>query len=194
MKLVKAFIVFTFLLAFAGCISAQNSQARDNSYQRGFELFVKEKLKKLKLLVSTEKDVKKLFGKRCRYSCGYYNEYGSLYFDYIDENWRKKIVIKGQEIVYKPNPKYLGKLAYVNFSTRIINFPESFLSENLKCNKHFTYSGGEYNTRSCSDNQGLTYFFLDEFIRDGKSYKNTLENIFITLPEEKYKEILVSDK
>jgi hypothetical protein len=190
MKLSKNFIVLTLLLTFALSISAQ-----DSSYQEGFELFVKEKLEKLKLLVSTEKDVKKLFGKRCQYSCGNYNEYGSLYFEYIDESWRRKFVINGQEIIYKPHPKYVRKLAYVNFSTQLINFPKSsVLSKNLKCNKTFTYKSQKYDTRNCFDNQGLSYFFLDEFIRDGVSYKNTLQNIFITLPEEKYKEILVLDK
>ncbi len=53
MKLTKIFIVFTFLLAFAICVSAQSVQFPNEL--KGFEVFGKGKLKSLKLGSSKRK-------------------------------------------------------------------------------------------------------------------------------------------
>lgn len=80
MKLTKIFIVFTFLLAFAICVSAQKNQYPNEL--KGYEFFGKGKLIKIKLGVSTKKDVKKIFGKDCEKYCDYDKNF-KIKFEYL---------------------------------------------------------------------------------------------------------------
>ncbi|MDQ3129255.1 MAG: hypothetical protein M3Q99_00655 [Acidobacteriota bacterium] len=80
MKLAKIFIVFTFLLAFAVCVSAQSVQFPNEL--KGYKFFGKGKLKKIKLGGSTKKDVKKIFGKDCEKGCDY-DENFKVKFEYL---------------------------------------------------------------------------------------------------------------
>ncbi len=78
MKSAKIFIVLTFLLAFAACISAQENTFPNEL--KGFEFFGNGKLKDLKLGSSKKEDVKKIFGEYCEKYCDY------------DENFKIKFV------------------------------------------------------------------------------------------------------
>ena len=69
MKRTKIFIAFTFLLAFAVCVSAQSVQFPNEL--KGYEFFGKGKLKKLQLGSSKKKDIKKIFGNFCEKGCDY---------------------------------------------------------------------------------------------------------------------------
>jgi len=80
MKLAKIYIVFTLLLAFTVCVSAQSTQFPNEL--KGYEFFGKGKLKKIKLGVSTKKDVKKIFGKDCEKYCNY-DENFQIKFEYL---------------------------------------------------------------------------------------------------------------
>lgn len=190
-KLAQIFIILTFILAFAFSISAQNSKNNNKSADSVFAL--KEKLQKLKLLVSTEKDVRKVFGKKCSKKWCRYKEDWGIYVDYIEKV--RYSYENNKAIIYKPRSKeYIGKLLNVS----IVNyyqdksFPDSFVSsENLKCVKTITYPE-KVNTRICSDEQGLIYFVFDEFKRGDELYKNFLANIRLSLPDDKYNEIVVS--
>jgi len=94
--------------------------------------------------------------------------------------------------------EYLGKLLSVsatNYGNKSLS--DSFIaSKNIKCVKTITFVGGgeTSNTRVCSDNQGLIYFVFDEITLYEKLYKNLLYYIHLTLPEEKYNKVLVSEK
>ena len=80
MKLAKFFIVFSFVLAFAVCVLAQSVQFPNEL--KGYEFFGKGKLKKIKLGVSTKKDVKKIFRKDCEKYCNY-DENFQIKFEYL---------------------------------------------------------------------------------------------------------------
>lgn len=88
MNRAKIFIVFTFLLTFAVYVLAQSVQsplAQSIEFPneiKGYEFFGKEKLKKIKLGVSTKKDVEKIFGKDCEKDCNY-DENFKIKFEYL---------------------------------------------------------------------------------------------------------------
>lgn len=200
MKITKLFIVLCFASAFVFNVQAQSNAADDKSDNSVF--VVKEKLKKLKLLVSTEKDVKKVFGKECRRrgrSCFYKDDW-QIVFEYVQKHWYSYEPAGGKTVFFKAHTdEYSDKLLSVsvvnfNFNT---SFSESFIAaENLKCVKNVTYltTAVKRNTKICSDSQGLFYFIDDEKLLDGKLRENYLENIYFSLPPEKYNEIIVLDK
>lgn len=151
-------LIFILVLAFTFKISSQDKTNINKSDET--LLALKEKLTKLKLLVSTEKDVRKVFGKKnCR----------ELYYCYLDKDWFVHIQYVysqvGKEpntqktIYYRPRSKELvGKLLGISVVGYSKNLPDSFVSsENLKCVKTITYFGNDnkINSRVCSDNQGL---------------------------------------
>lgn len=193
MKFAKILIVLSFILAFAFSVSAQNNIKNNKSDGSVFTL--KEKLEKLTLLVSTEKDVEKIFGKKCRKYCFYKGNWG-IYFNYRQEFLYTFEASTGKRIIYKSQSnEFFGKLLTVSV-IKYGNVPltDSYIySKNLKCLKYVTYPA-KLNTQICSDNQGLAYFVYDEITRDGKSYKNVLANIYFSLPEEKYNEIIGNPK
>ncbi len=80
MNRAKIFIVFTFLLAFAVCVSAQSVQFPNEV--KGFEFFSKGKLKDLKLGLSKKKDVEMIFGNSCEEECNY-DENFKIKFEYL---------------------------------------------------------------------------------------------------------------
>ena len=80
MNRAKIFVVFTFLLAFAVCVSAQSVQFPNEL--KGFEFFGNGKLKDLKLGSSKKKDVEIVFGKSCEKFCDY-DENFKIKFEYL---------------------------------------------------------------------------------------------------------------
>lgn len=104
MNQAKIFIVFTFLLAFAVCVSAQGSPYPNEL--KSYEFFGKGKLKNIKLGVSTPKDVKKIFGKDCEKDCDY-DENFKVKFEYLaplddcmtTENIRDRVICPQNELV-----------------------------------------------------------------------------------------------
>ena len=83
MNRAKIFVVFTFLLAFAVCVSAQSVQFPNEL--KGYEFFGKGKLANLKLGVSIKEDVKNVFGVPRQ------EIYNSAVYDY-DPNWSIQFV------------------------------------------------------------------------------------------------------
>lgn len=158
----KFFIIFTFILAFVLHVSAQNPYPNE---LKEYKLFENEKLKKLKIGVSTRSDVNKVFGADCEIECDY------------DQNWTVKFKYFSEESAFplsdsaalnlKPNPKYTGKL----FS--IILTPKFLISfTNVRLPKEFNGTGAVGITASSSsgsvdlfsrryrDSYGLEYQFL----------------------------------
>ncbi len=80
MNLAKIIIVFTFLLAFAVCVTAQSIQFPNEL--KGYEFFGNGKLKDLKLGSSKKKDIEKVFGESCEKQCNY-DENFKIKFEYL---------------------------------------------------------------------------------------------------------------
>jgi hypothetical protein len=186
MKITKIFIIFVLISVFAFDASAQEKIKADRSYETLLSL--KEKLTKIKLLVSTEKDVRKVFGKKnCkRWNYCYSKDGWSLHIQYV-RSW-----------IGKPRSKeFIGKVWAISLHTPNVTLSESFISnENLKCTKTVTYFmlNDKSNTRICSDDYGLVYWVFDESMRNGKLIKNVLFSIHYFLTPEKYNEVFIVDE
>ncbi|CAN5294487.1 hypothetical protein BH10ACI1_BH10ACI1_01460 [soil metagenome] len=76
----KIFIVLTFLLAFAVCVSAQSVQFPNEL--KGYEFFGNGKLKDFKIGSSKKKDVEITFGTSCEKVCDY-DENFTIKFEYL---------------------------------------------------------------------------------------------------------------
>lgn len=80
MNRTKIFIAFTFLLAFAFQVSAQEKLFPNELKE--FEFFGNGKLKNLKLGSSERKDIEKIFGETCEKFCDY-DEIFQIRFEYL---------------------------------------------------------------------------------------------------------------
>jgi hypothetical protein len=197
MKIVIISLFFVLISAFSFNISAQEKTNINNSDE--ILLSLKEKLTKLKLLVSTEKDVRKVFGKKyCPMSfyCNFDKDW-SIHIQYAYTQVGTEPSTK-KTIYYQPRSKEItGKVIGISVTSSSAILSDSIISsENLKCVRTVTYSTmvGKPNTRICSDNQGLVYFVFDEITRRGKLQKNALVAIQYFLPAEEYNKIFVLDK
>lgn len=158
MKLAKIFVFFTFLFAFAVCVSAQNAQFPNEL--KGYHFFNKAKLKELKLGVSTKQDVIEIFGENCQDVCDY-NQNWVVNFTYFDNvtkgGWRK-------EKTYISISKYLGKLYSIRLQPKLnISFKKTVFP------LRFKYSTGGWRDNGVtiyylaySDKYGLEYRIFDE--------------------------------
>lgn len=128
MNRAKIFIAFTFLLAFAVCVSAQDSSVSNLSDEEftdllkigpkkikylelgfstpneleGYEFFKKGRLKELKLGISTKDDIQKIFGKNCEDICDYDDKW-RVVFTYF-KNISKEITENGtkKKLIVEP--------------------------------------------------------------------------------------------
>jgi hypothetical protein len=196
MKIVIISFIFVLTSAFSFNISAQEKANINKSDE--ILLSLKEKLTKLKLLVSTKKDVRKVFGKKncSELSYCYFNKDWSIHIQYVFSQVGKELDTQ-KTIYYQPRSKELvGKVSGISAVASNTTLPDSFVSsENLKCVKTVTYFGNDNksNSRVCSDNQGLVYLIYDEIMWYGKLQKNVLAAIQYFLPAEEYNKIFVLD-
>lgn len=130
-KSTNIYIAFTFLLAFAVCVSAQNNSQR--SEIEGYEFFGKGLLESLNLGISTKEDIQKVFGEVCDSECNF-DEKWTIKFEYFPmlAQLRKE---NGLWEHYLPNPEYKDKL----YSIKL--FPKSRIPfEELKITCKFLIS------------------------------------------------------
>ena len=171
MKSAKIFIVFTFLLAFAVCVSAQSVQFPNEL--KGYEFFGKGKLKNIKLGVSTKKDVKKIFGKDCEKYCDY-DENFKIKFEYLaalddcmtTEDIRDRLMC--------PQSKFVGTLSSITLE------PKQYQTlKDLPTSKFNKFSGGSSIEKgsgvsssytSFTDKYGLRYSINNELSEKGVLY------------------------
>ena len=184
----KIFIAFTFLLASAVCVSAQNNPYPNEV--KKYKLFKNEKLKRLKTGISTGADVREVFGAACENECDY-DQNWTVKFEYFSlENASPLYYLS--ETNLKPNPKYIGKLFSITLKPK---FPFSFEKRNLS--KKFKGIGGmgfdvsssagkrKVSSERYRDSSGLEYQILYETpLTD--SGKEILKEREITLESIKY--------
>lgn len=154
MKQAKLFFVLTFLLAFAVCISAQKNQYPNEL--KGYEFFGKGKLINIKLGVSTQKDVKKIFGKDCEKYCDY-NEKFQIKIEYLaalDDCMTTEDI---RDRVMCPQSKFIGTISSITFEPK-----QSQVIKDLPTSKFSKFSGGSSTAKSTGVSRSFTSF-TDEY-------------------------------
>lgn len=161
MKSAKIFIVFTFLLTFAVCVSAQSVQFPNEL--KGYEFFGKGKLKKINLGVSTKKDVKKIFGKDCEKSCDY-DENFRIKFEYLaalDDCMTTEDI---RDRVMCPQNRFVGKISSITIEPKndqtLKDLPTSKFNKVSGGTTISKGSGVSISYTSFADNYGLKYSLL----------------------------------
>lgn len=173
-----------------------NAKAQGSAYPneiQGFQFSKQDKVKDLKLLVSTGEEVMALFGKDCLNRCQF-NEDWDIGFAYVNSGWSRTTTENGLTTVYKPRPEFVGKLADITFRPRRpIVLPESLVfPKGLKCDKGLTTSGNlRFKSIRCADDQILSYLIYDETTDEGKFQKHQLVYISYARAEQAIKDIFV---
>ena len=190
-------IRIAFLLACLGLFAANAAAQADvsNNEIEGFRFSTEERVKGLSLLVSRKEDVMAIFGKDCEHGCRF-NDDWDISFAYVNYGWSYTKTENGKEVIYKPNPSFLDKLADINFKPRReIVLPEStFFPPRLQCLKGEATRGTlQYRSIVCTDHRTLTYFIYGETDPNGKFQRNQIYQItYLTIPTDKIY-TLVSD-
>lgn len=191
MNRAKIFIAFSFILTFAVCVLAQGIQFPNEL--KGYELFGKEKLKDLKLGISTKEDVKKVFGESCENFCKYNRDW-NVSFNYFEFESIEKDGIK-----FVPKQEFYGKLYSITLIPRNripfqrVRFPKLF--DRL----HGGGSGYADNGYSSSsekiyqDTHGLIYKICEESVPI-PCKKGDLVTIMYSIPEKIEAEMLTLKK
>ncbi len=206
MKRAKIFIAFTFLFAFAVCVSAQSKQYPNEL--KGYDFFGNGKLKDLQLTVSSKDNVKKLFGENCEKNCDY-NADWLISFAYYEDIWVKESRNdKDEKLRYLLDSKYLGKLRSIEIrpknqiSFTNILFPNIFQKLLIASNGNLRFdkrrmSGDE----AFQDLSGLTYEIsnhtsCDDIKNKRANSKNKSELVLIRydVPKELEKDLFVLQK
>lgn len=205
MKRTKIFIVFTFLLAFAVCASAQSSLYPNEI--KGYEFFGKGKIKKLKPGISTKEDVIKIFGEACESIYSFegckYDENWNISFYYFEPTtaWFKTFP-DGNSVKYLPKSKYVGKIQTIQLSA-LKNYPfaKKLLAKNFKTEdlelRTKPFSSPEQPGFVLStiyyDSSGLNYFVCQS--EDDKDFrKGDLLRIDYRISEKQQSKIFVEQK
>jgi hypothetical protein len=151
MKSAKIFIAFTFLLAFALSLSAQNYSYPNEL--KGFELFKDGKWKSLVPFVSTKEDVKKVFGSDCKKGCNYDKDW-KVTVEYVSQYW--------QSPTFAPciSEELLGKVERIYFfpkksvSMKDVIFPDTFQNRTFEVDHKISPKTAYF------DSDGLVYMLL----------------------------------
>lgn len=216
MKSIKIFIAFTFLLAFTVCVSAQtvrtpkkldnldlinmNNQAKNlepgfvtPNELEGFEFFMKGKLNKLRLGVSTKADVRKIFGTDCENPCDYDSNW-MVKFDYFEKDFMliSEIGNKNQsnliEKHYIPKKESIGKVLSITLQPKNrVSFSNIAFSGEFNKSSYLEtgYPSPQNDVLGVSldhyiDSYGLQYFVFDKIVNE------TLKDTFNLKNEANY--------
>jgi len=208
MNQARIFITFTFLLAFAVCISAQktkttrgldnldlinmNSQSNNSESSivtpnelEGYEFFKSGKLKQLRIGFSTKADVAKIFGLACEKPCQYDANW-MITFDYFSATQvLVENLAKPGEKNYVPRKEAVGKIEEVRIRPKNqISFQNITFPTNLK---KYSYSETGYSRPEIrdgvefdiyADSFGLQYLIFDKLAGDTSKDKLDLRKQF----------------
>lgn len=165
MNRAKIFIAFTFLLAFAVCVSAQSVQFPNEL--KGYEFFGNGRLKDLRIGISSKENVIKIFGEDCSKLCDYDDNW-NIKFHYFN-NWTRT---NGRQ-KYISSPEFAGKLWLVEmFPKKIIAFSEITFSDLFKQSQGIVVGGGLKS--ALKDAHGLSYLFESEITIGQTKFGNLL--------------------
>jgi hypothetical protein len=202
MKQAKIFIAFTFLLAFAVCVSAQRVQFPNEL--EGYEFYGKGKLKDLKPGVSTIEDVKRVFAKHCIFDCDY-NRNWTISFNYFSNVTRIKNVNE-KKIEYVSDRSFSETLYSITLQPKSnISFQAALLLPIFKFRGKGSYSYNKNKVEETlsfdvySDEYGLEYSVFDKTLSTKDTNLSKLKNgylLFITykITDELREKILIKQK
>ncbi len=177
MKRAKVFIVFTFLLAFAVCVSAQTNPYPNEL--KGYGFFRSGKIKELRLGISTKEDVEKIFGESCDENCSY-NPNWDINFNYLKaDSCFTSQTGKAPKQTFCPDKKFVGKLSSVELKPKkTISFGKISFSNfgGYGAGGSIAEDGQGGGTsifyHSFSDGNGLTYNIFDNVDSTEKNSTN----------------------
>ena len=204
MKVAKVLIIFTLLLAFTVCISAQS-----NSYPnelKGYRFFRNGKLKNLRLGFSTNDDVKKIFGQDCEDNCDY-NPNWEITFSYFrtDSCFTSQT---GDEpkLTFCPDRKYIGKLLSIELRPKkIVSFSKVLFANfgvhggGSSIGEDGQGHGTHTSYNSFGDKYGLTYTIFERVVSSTETNptemkKGDLLSIEYEVPDKLSKKIYIRQK
>ena len=192
---IRTALLLTCFGLFTVIASAQEA-AFPNELE-GLQFTKQEKLKGLELLVSTRENVIAALGKNCVNGCDY-NEDWTVGFAYVNEGWYiSKTDNSGSQIVLKPRPEMVGKLASITFRPRhavmLPVVPKT--ASGLVCVPAKSSQGTlHFQSVLCRDGEGLAYIVYDETNEVEKFQKNQIHVITYSLPQEKHESIFALAK
>ncbi len=167
MNRAKIFIAFTFLLAFAVCVSAQSVQFPNEL--KGYEFFGNGKLKDLKLGSTKKKDIEKIFGESCEKSCDY-DENFKIKFEYLAALEDCMTTQDIRDRIMCPQNDFVGVVSSITFEPK-----QDQILKDLPTSKFNKVGGGSTTQKgsgvsvsftSFTDNYGLRYSINNKL--DGK--------------------------
>ncbi len=163
MKPTKLFIFVTFLLAFGLQVSAQINPYPNEL--KGYDFFGNGKLKRLKLGVSTKKDIKKIFGESCEKFCNY-DENFKIKFEYLaalDDCMTTEDI---RDRVMCPQKQFVDRVSSIKLEPK-----QQKIVSNLLTSEFNIFRGGGYMEKgsevsvsftSFADKYGLRYSINNE--------------------------------
>lgn len=152
----------------------------------GFQFFKQDKLKKLEMMVSTQKEVVALFGEDCRFQCAY-NDVWNIRFGYMTSGSKRRGVENGVRMIYTIKPENVGKLIVIHFlPRRPVILPLA----------HSNPKGMQCGTRTdvvvCMDNSKLVYQLYEQDDPAGKYKANQFVMITYETPGNRAVELYES--
>lgn len=203
MKLAKIFIRFTFLLAFAVCVSAQTNPYPNEL--KGYGFFRGGKLRVLRLGVSTKEDVERIFGENCDENCSY-NSNWNINFNYLKaDSCFTSQTGKASKQTFCPDKNFVGKLSSVELKPKkIISFAKTSFTNfgGYGAGGSISEDGQGRGTSifytSFSDGYGLTYSVFDDVDSIEKNPTNMKKDDLLSIkyePSDKLnKKIFINQK
>jgi len=159
MNRAKILIAFTFLLAFAVCVSAQEIQFINEL--KSYEFYNQGKLKDIKLKTSTDEDIKAVFGNDCWGGGCEYNEDWEIGFWYYFDGMNRYKIEDETKKTYSLSPEYVNKIfAIVLYPKKPIAFNQILFSREFQSSPSLGEHGVEL--KNYADSNGLTYTFFDK--------------------------------
>ena len=177
----RILFLFVCLGLFAGNSAAQADAA--NSEIDGLQFFTQEKVRDLTLLVSSQEDVMAIFGKDCLHGCPF-NDDWDISLSYVGSGWSNTRIENGKQVVYKPSPAIVDRLADITFKPRNgVMFPRKTIGKpSLQCSEGVTsQAGAEFKSLICTDHRALTYLIYGETDPLGKYLKGQIQHITYSL-------------
>ena len=192
MKTIKPLILLNFLLILTNSIWGQTNLFPNEL--KGFELYQKGKLEKINLLVSNEKDIKKVFGKSCDSGCDY-DEDWTVSFSFLSKDDHiSEMDDRGNDRKFFPPRKYVGKLSIIRFRPKK-HISIDNLSFSKVFNRIFGYESGNLTRKDAvsaitfSDRNGLKYNIYQREMPGEKYQKGDVISIEYAITETKREEI-----
>jgi hypothetical protein len=159
-------ILLAIPLILLMCASAAAQQRSLLNELKGMESFRSDKLRELKLFVSTKEDVARVMGKECQFVCDHDANW-RLRFAYVD-NWG--MLKDGRH--YRPKAESMGKLVHIQFVAErpLMITSADDLPAGVECRmSNGLHESPSIKNRVCTDpGKKISFYMAAETTSDGK--------------------------